>query len=336
MLKRLLRTIMIVSLISVLWTMGLASAQDSINVGDSVTAELSGPTDYILSLEEGQAVVIDAVSADFDSYLEIFQAGLSVATDDDSGEGLNARLTFVAPATGDYTVQVRAFASGTGEYTLSVQTTEVVVLAYDAPIEVQVDAFPYEARINASAGDVINILAIAADTETDMNLALNDSRGFQVAYNDDGGPGRNPYIRRYRIPADGVYAVVVNSFLSDGPFSFTLGVETTEELILTPGEPITVTLGEELANENFAIEAVSGQTYEISVVTTIVNRNFNLNIEIAQPEDFFPAFTSRNSGMSEVTLVFTAERSGAFRVGLVPSSFSFDPIGDYTVTLTTR
>ena len=79
-----------------------------------------------MKLAEGKTYVIDMTSPDqkaLDPYLRLQDAaGKQLAFDDDSGGGLNARITFRAPATGTYRIVATSFANaGRGEFTLMVR-----------------------------------------------------------------------------------------------------------------------------------------------------------------------------------------------------------------------
>ena len=70
--------------------------------------------------------VIDLVSPDqkaLDPYLVLSDAaGKKLAEDDDSGGGLNARITFRAAQTGAYRIQATSFQNqGVGPFTLTVR-----------------------------------------------------------------------------------------------------------------------------------------------------------------------------------------------------------------------
>lgn len=62
-------------------------------------------------------------SAAVDSYLIVLsEDGAEVASDDDGGNGLAARVAFGAPATGRYTILATTASAGeTGEYTIRLE-----------------------------------------------------------------------------------------------------------------------------------------------------------------------------------------------------------------------
>jgi hypothetical protein len=73
--------------------------------------------------QAGEVITLDVMSTDFDAFAVIQNAnGNSVAQDDDSGGGLNARITFTLPYTGAFRLIANTRRQGaTGVYTLSVR-----------------------------------------------------------------------------------------------------------------------------------------------------------------------------------------------------------------------
>lgn len=69
----------------------------------------------------GERIVIDLVSVDFDAYLILVAPnGQSIAQNDDGGQGTNARISIVLPATGTYQIVANSYRPReTGRYTLT-------------------------------------------------------------------------------------------------------------------------------------------------------------------------------------------------------------------------
>ena len=78
---------------------------------------------YSFQCTAGQAFQMDVLS-EWDNYSIVFDPmGNNVAHDDDSGEGLNSRITYTCPQTGAYRLGVTTYSASTttGLYTLRVQ-----------------------------------------------------------------------------------------------------------------------------------------------------------------------------------------------------------------------
>jgi serine/threonine protein kinase len=89
---------------------------------DTVVAK-SRAKSYSVPLIAGKTYTIDMTSTDFDSYLRIEKArGESLAVDDDSGGGLNARIVFTPTMGGLHTIIATSFNAGAeGTFTLSIR-----------------------------------------------------------------------------------------------------------------------------------------------------------------------------------------------------------------------
>ncbi|MFO0865719.1 MAG: hypothetical protein U0744_13890 [Gemmataceae bacterium] len=80
-----------------------------------------------MAITAGQRTQFDCVSPRGPNYLDVWlriedENGRPLADDDDSGEGLNARIVFIPQRTANYRVVVTTFARGaTGPYTLTVR-----------------------------------------------------------------------------------------------------------------------------------------------------------------------------------------------------------------------
>lgn len=92
---------------------------------------------YRITLDATTTLRIDLTSTDFDALMAVTTAGGEfIAADDDSGEGLNSRLTITLPA-GTYDIWAGAYSEfGRGAYQLSTMVTSAdVVTAQRAPLK---------------------------------------------------------------------------------------------------------------------------------------------------------------------------------------------------------
>lgn len=98
-----------------------------IEASDPMRPDNSHYQDWIFSAAQGTPIVITLRSMAFDSFLDVGRYDAnnrwqSLATDDDGGGGRDAKLTFVAPAGGDYIARVITLNSLlTGPFTLLLQ-----------------------------------------------------------------------------------------------------------------------------------------------------------------------------------------------------------------------
>jgi hypothetical protein len=191
----------------------------------------SGDRDwYKIALAAGQGVRIGMTSSDGgeplgDPLLAIHGPdGAELVRDDDSGEGLNAWLEFVAPSEGTYFVAAQSFLEdGAGRYLLNITAGEIGANAEGA----EYLAANSEGRTStiSNAEDVdwfgitlvegrpyrFNLNSMEPDALSDPLLTLFDAEGNQVAVDDDGGAGTNAYLS-FTSPTGGMYYAAVSGF----------------------------------------------------------------------------------------------------------------------------
>ncbi|MEK6767963.1 MAG: PPC domain-containing protein, partial [Gemmatimonadota bacterium] len=105
----------------------------AIGVNQQVTGNLTGMDArwdgkpfqaYQFSCMAGQSLQVDVLST-WDNYALVFDpVGNVVARDDDTGEGLNARINYACPIAGTYRLAVTTYSSSTtpGQYTMTVSS----------------------------------------------------------------------------------------------------------------------------------------------------------------------------------------------------------------------
>lgn len=175
----------------------------------------------------GQMARVDVTSQTFDPYVVLRQGGTPLDSNDDGGEGTNARLATVLPRDGEYTLVVSAYTEGRqgGRY-------RVALGFADAPLNAgrtgritagrgvsgrlepgdqrrgdgaYQDEWEFDGRANQEV-----IVEMRAD-DFDAFLELRDDRGTLVSENDDGGDGTNSLLTA-RLPRNGRYRIIARSF----------------------------------------------------------------------------------------------------------------------------
>lgn len=345
------RLLLIVILLS---SAALVSAQNVINVGDSIDATASAAeVNYDLKLAEGQAVEISLVSDDFDALVRIADsAGTELASDDDGGEFFNSLLSFTAPSSETFTIIVSSFGgSPDGTFTLSV--TEVgsspstggaeagapasgecggSVLAYNCTITVSPNGatqtvFTFE----GTAGDAVDISAVSLmEDEEDSELVLFSPGGRELVRNDDGGEGFNPLIKRFLLPETGTYTLELVEVFDTLSGDFDVTVTQTEALVLG-SEDLVVTMGEDVDFEVLTLEVERGVAYSVTVVAPEPVTS-SLFADFLQEGETFANTRFTVSGFNEFTMVFEPIQSGIVRLEL--DFFSFSNSFDFVFSVT--
>jgi hypothetical protein len=204
---------------------------------------------YNFQCTAGQSFQMDVLS-DWDNYAIIFDPmGNSVATNDDGGEGLNARITYACPQTAIYKLAVTTYSTSTttGMYTLRVQALGTPTpLGQPTPIGQPQPIAPAPANMIAAPGQVSQIAVgqamrgrlepgdqmmqdstyadlwqfqgMAGQTvqidvrsdEFDTYMQLLDANGNKLGEDDDSGGNLDSRLV-FTLPASGTYQIVVNN-----------------------------------------------------------------------------------------------------------------------------
>jgi hypothetical protein len=218
-----------------------------IEVGEAVDAGLDYAFDldfFVFRAEEGVFYQIDVAPGTLaDSLLTLYQADPSqdqaglfqITYNDDHGASAGSRIVWMAPAAGEYYVEVSSpFGDGTVTYTLAVTAADVAddhansfedatligtgeavsgTLDYDGDS----DAFTFE----AVAGGLYRI-DVATGTLAGAAMAIVDADLRELVYIDHGG--FEPTRFDWEAPGPGRYYVVVSGSWGAGTGSYTLTV----------------------------------------------------------------------------------------------------------------
>lgn len=203
--------------------------------------------DYRVRLAAGQRVRLTVRSDDIDPVVAVYRASAldePLAENDDDGESLNSRLTFVAPEEGVYVVRVRSFGSdGFGAYTFAAtplpplpapmaldrgrrtrttwNTVEGTLSAEDPDIEGQ-HFDDYRLTLRAGQEVLVRVDSEAFDPMVQI-LAASDREGMALKADDDTGPGLNALLG-FAPEEAGEYVIRVISFDAEGTGRYRLRV----------------------------------------------------------------------------------------------------------------
>ncbi|MBI1723358.1 MAG: PPC domain-containing protein, partial [Gemmatimonadetes bacterium] len=210
----------------------------SIAIGETKDGRLeSGDLDGTRGLEDrwtfagraGQVVRIDAISSAFDPYAVLKFGETPLDSNDDGGDGNNARIMTVLPNNGTYTIAVSAYSESRtgGRYTLALAASSTPVaaagqtarIAYGQRLAGRLESgdrareaggtedwWEFDGR---SGQDVTVELRSGA---FDTYLELRDPAGGRVAENDDGlGEGTDSFIIAH-LDQGGRFRIVVRGY----------------------------------------------------------------------------------------------------------------------------
>ena len=166
-------------------------------------ANQNARNEYRLVLDSPQSVRIDVLrggASRLDPKVAIYDRnGTQLGSDDDGGQASNSRLIQYLPD-GVYNVVVEGVGNTTGAY-------EVSVTEGPSPRRVTVGQRDIRGNISSPADRDLYLFEVPSSTRVDIRmdqsggnvdpyLYLYNEEGQQIAFNDDGGGGRNAWINR--------------------------------------------------------------------------------------------------------------------------------------------
>lgn len=194
---------------------------------------------YRFSGQAGQQVTATLRSGDFDAYVGIGPRGSSDSkTDDDSGGGNDAQVTYVLPTTGEYEIRANSLSANvTGAYTLQLTRSsppagpQARTISLGQTVEGDLTTSDVKAtdnsyydlyRFSGNAGQRVRITM--ASKAFDAYLSLRDDGDNQLASDDDGGGGTNAQIV-YTLPRTGAYLIRANTLSANQTGAYALTLE---------------------------------------------------------------------------------------------------------------
>jgi hypothetical protein len=310
-----------------------------IAIGDTINDQLEpGQTArFRFTASAGDVISID-VEADFDGYLELLDPqGTIIATDDDSGEGLNPQLSNIAlNEDGDYILSLGSF-GGTegGIFTLTLELGDSIV----EPPSDQARVITFAERVNdnlaegstkryvfnASTGDVVSVSASPVDLleqDLDLYLELYQPNGALLIADDDSGLLLNPALVGIELPEDGTYRIEVSSFDNLGGGDFVLVLDAGTVYFSPAGDPAQALVFE---NEVATLTTSGGDLYQFE---TVAGQTLSMNT--ANPPDGFLALYSADGTVEDILSTdspHTIPTDGTYLLYAVSS-------GDFELSLT--
>ncbi len=104
-------------------TLGGQEVNDTLSTSDIPTGLGGFAKDYVVDLEAGDQITVDAISEEFDTLVMLMDAnGITVSENDDGPDGSTNSLLFARISEGGkYTIRVRSYAGeGSGPFSIKV------------------------------------------------------------------------------------------------------------------------------------------------------------------------------------------------------------------------
>lgn len=208
-----------------------------------------------------------------DGIVSLYRAGALLASNDDGGVGLNARLVFTAAQTGIYQVEADGFGSNIGTYTLRAFEDDQRNTAEGTGTTGHIDTGGNLAGMLNYTGDadmfdttLINGLTYTFEQRglatgngslSDPYLYLQNAAGTVLAQDDDGGTGYNALIT-YQATYTGTHLLQARSFADSGTDGYRVYV--SEGVATAGNDTVTGTAGVDSINGAAGNDTVLGGT----------------------------------------------------------------------------
>lgn len=315
---------------------------------------------YSFRARQGDRV---AIALDSDAFDPIVRLGRTVGgafvqlaeNDDGQGAGLNSRLVFTIPETGEYLIRVAPLdVSGSGAYSLSLEEGPP-----PAPSEPIAIGDTVEGRLTESDGkgesggpadlwrfegrEGQRVRIDMTSSEFDTYLELFDENRTRLDADDDGGPeGTNSRIT-FTLPRTGAYLIEARAF-SSGTGAYGLSIVEVEPE--RPPEPIAfgatiqgeIGDGDPRDNDDRGYDAFTFSGVEGQRIQAIMRSgDFDTFLQIGRPGERFRPLASDDDGLMEGTdsrLNFTLPEDGEYVLRALP--LGADGKGLYALELIDR
>jgi hypothetical protein len=192
--------------------------------------------DFTLDLKKGYTYTIDLISRDagVDPYLYLEDSNREVvAEDDDSGGGLNSRLSFAPSKDGKYRIIATTLNQTLGTFQLKVKAERQLMSIED---ELTINDVPYRnghyckiIKLKLKARHIYTIDLVQREGGWDPYLYLENDKMEVLAQDDDSGGMLNARLR-YVPKQTGEYRIIATTFAPDmvGGFRLTVREEPPE------------------------------------------------------------------------------------------------------------
>ena len=367
------------SVLTLLPTEGRSLSVGSEETGALSTADMRSQDDsYVeaweLSGRAGQSVTIDLLADAFDPRLYVVGPGLpETLTDDDSGDGCNARLTFTLLETGAFRVIASSLgARETGTYTIrvsdrpgpppshgcgevdpgsietlptegrSIRMGSVVTGRLGLGSQTVQDGRPAQAwQLDGRAGDRVSIVLESDDFDSYLYLA---GPGLDAVETDDDGAGDLDALIEITLPADGPYQVIAAALSSGATGAYTLRVEAPLDLATLPTDGRMIDLGQTVEGrlrsaDPVLVEGRRGQVWGVNgiagqrLVIDLMAEDFDAYLYLAGPGLLEPLFDDDGGDDLNSQITVTIPESGTYRI--IVSALS-DGTGPFTLSVARR
>ena len=300
----------------------------------STLAENANEERWEFSGHAGDLILLDmrADGSNLDCYLTLLDPfGNPLATDDDSGEGLNARIgPYRLPSDGIYTILAGRY-SGVGSYLLELKNLSTIPMISPGKPLTGVLGSGHTTDyflLPSSATNALWRLSVSDDQlDTHPYLALYGPSGLLTSTEYEGGSRIDPVVT---LP-DQTYIVVVswNPGSPGGPYQLDLNTSTID--LLNNGVPQTGALSYDVFHQRYYFRGEGGESVRL---TASVEGDITLGLNVTTQDGTVTLFSNTGEATRALTVTLDITQSGVYAVEVWDSSY-MGGSGSYTISFET-
>lgn len=320
------------------------SSATSIELGEEVEAQLPGSSQYQLSGDAGDFIMVEVLSDDFDTVLEMTDSRGNIIENDDSPADdwyYRSRLIYFFEEAGSLAIRVSSYSGGEqGRYILRSQMLDMdppenyprgYSLSPGAPVRGMIS--PTDERFDTGPGDVYGIEARAGEQiRVTMESEYLDSYLTLIApdgssYTDDDSLGDYDAEIDIAAPVDGSYQVIASAVYGENTGIYELEYSSSGQLDFLLNESGSISDDDQrdirgVRFDVYDLSLVSGQEVSIRLSSQDFDTRLYVNDPQGEPYAENDDYDGTNSRLDVV-----AEQSGEYRI--VVMSFSENARGEY-------
>ena len=318
------------------WAMPSAQGAQRIAYGETVEGAITdagGEQNWRFTGAAGDVVLIDMMAmagSQLDPLLSLLDdSGNTLASDDDGGVGLNARIgPYTLPVGGEYTIVASQY-NGTGHYTLSLQTLNTAPrLQLGKPLRGHVnEATPLEYYQLQAEGDAPELVFLEAEIDAIHEgppVQVYDPAGHVIR----GDPEKPAVIDPLLLMPQTRYIVIVGDADEVADASYTIGFWPSNAALLQDDVPQHGRLETAVSRHYFIGQA--GDTVRVTLET---DEGFLPALYVQPQGSDDVLFSGDGSAFRSLSATLTLPADNAYVIGIFEGQFATTH-ADYTLTVT--
>jgi hypothetical protein len=320
MMKR-LSNWLLCGVIIAMWAISV-SAQDKLVLNEPFSGRVNDAyAEFVYTATAGETVFIDVTSNDFDPAFEVYDPNSAfIVSDDNSGDGKNARMGIAFQLDGDYRINITSYSSSlNGNFEIVVTPLEVLTNAtinigdtVQSLLTEEMPVFSFE------IAEQTDLLFSAYAYSTSLSMQVRDSAGNIIATNSDSFSNRLPVTLpsgAYTLEIGDLYGIV-----SINPPFYSVIMQQVDKAEMAYGDRnIIQANGQSAVYATF--EGKEGDIFGFSV-TSQEPTEYAFSFTIKAPSGVV-AFYSENSGKASYIQRGTLTENGTYTVEVTPYNETF-------------